>query len=236
MAGDWIKMRSDLFTHPKVVRISSALKADRLRTVGGLMSVWCLFDVHSEDGCLSGYTPESLDDLVGWPGFAAAMQAVEWLETNAAGDLCLPRFASHNGQSAKRRAQDAERKSAVRKVSASDADKTRTREEKRREEKEEEISGGVKPSSEPQSFQDFWSTWPKSGRKGGKAECLKVWQSGKLEAQAPAILAHVKTMAASREWTKDNGDYIPAPVVYLRGKRWDGAEVDAAGSSVGAFV
>ena len=36
MAGDWIKMRADLFTHPKVVRISSALKADTLRTVGGI--------------------------------------------------------------------------------------------------------------------------------------------------------------------------------------------------------
>lgn len=30
MAGDWIKMRSDLHTHPKVVRISSALHADTL--------------------------------------------------------------------------------------------------------------------------------------------------------------------------------------------------------------
>ncbi|MQI04921.1 hypothetical protein EI057_02935 [Escherichia coli] len=31
MAGDWIKMRADLHTHPKVVRMASALKADRLR-------------------------------------------------------------------------------------------------------------------------------------------------------------------------------------------------------------
>lgn len=50
MAGDWIKMRSDLLTHPKVVRISSALKTDRLRTIGALFSAWCLFDAHSEDG------------------------------------------------------------------------------------------------------------------------------------------------------------------------------------------
>ena len=32
MASDWIKMRSDLFTHPKVVRMASALKADKKRT------------------------------------------------------------------------------------------------------------------------------------------------------------------------------------------------------------
>lgn len=53
MAGDWIKMRADLHTHPKVVRMASALKADRLRIVGGLHSAWCLFD--------SRWTP-SLED------------------------------------------------------------------------------------------------------------------------------------------------------------------------------
>ncbi|WP_245002834.1 DnaT-like ssDNA-binding domain-containing protein [Enterobacter kobei] len=47
----------------------------------------------------------------------------------------MPRFEAHNGQSAKRRAQDADRKRNVRKASASDADKNETREEKRREEK-----------------------------------------------------------------------------------------------------
>jgi hypothetical protein len=48
--------------------------------------------------------------------------------------LVLPEFDTHNGQSAKRRAQDADRKKEVRKTSASYADKLRTREEKRREE------------------------------------------------------------------------------------------------------
>lgn len=132
MAGDWIKMRTDLFTHPKVVRIASALKADRLRTVGGLMSVWCLFDAHSVDGQLEGYTLSTLDELVGWSGFSAAVQSVGWLEETEQG-LALPDFEHHNGQSAKRRAQDADRKREDR-ASASEADKKRTREEKRREE------------------------------------------------------------------------------------------------------
>jgi hypothetical protein len=136
MAGDWIKMRADLFTHPKVVRIASALKADKLRTVGGLMSAWCLFDAHSVDGKLEGYTVETLDAHLGWEGFAAQMVAVQWLVADGQ-SLELPRFDAHNGQSAKRRAQDADRKQAVRKTSASDADKMRTREEKRREEKKE---------------------------------------------------------------------------------------------------
>ncbi|WP_335267741.1 DnaT-like ssDNA-binding domain-containing protein [Enterobacter hormaechei] len=131
MAGDWIKMRADLHTHPKVVRMASALKADRLRIVGGLHSAWCLFDVHSVDGFLDGYSADTLDDLIGFPGFSRAMMAVGWLEQNGE-SLVMPRFEAHNGQSAKRRAQDADRKRNVRKASASEADKKRTREEKRR--------------------------------------------------------------------------------------------------------
>ncbi|SEO63851.1 hypothetical protein SAMN02800692_1540 [Luteibacter sp. UNC138MFCol5.1] len=136
MAGDWIKMRSDLFTHPKVVRMASALKADRLRVVGGLMSVWCLFDAHSADGKIEGYDFGTVDELLNWPGFAASMSAVNWLAQDGE-SLVLPDFDKHNGQSAKRRAQDADRKREVRKTSASNADAKRTREEKRREEKEQ---------------------------------------------------------------------------------------------------
>ena len=133
MAGDWIKMRVDLATSPKVVRIASALRADRLRVIGGLHAVWCLFDVHSTDGRLDGYTLEALDELIGFSGFGAAMVAVGWLEDDGA-SLCTPRFEEHNGQSAKRRAMETERKREARKVSAPDADKVRSREEKRREE------------------------------------------------------------------------------------------------------
>ncbi|EBB2277677.1 Pyocin large subunit [Salmonella enterica] len=140
MAGDWIKMRADLHTHPKVVRMASALKADRLRIVGGLHSAWCLFDVHSVDGFLDGYSAETLDDLIGFPGFARAMMAVGWLEEEGE-SLVMPRFEAHNGQSAKRRAQDADRKRNARKASASEADKKRTREEKRRED--------IKPHTNP---------------------------------------------------------------------------------------
>lgn len=142
MAGDWIKMRADLFTHPKVVRISSALKADRLRTVGGLMSTWCLFDAHSIDGTLPGYTSETLDAHLGWQGFSAAMCLVDWLLDDGE-SLSLPSFDTHNGASAKRRAMDADRKREDRKASAPKADKKRTRGEKRREENKEDLAPEV---------------------------------------------------------------------------------------------
>lgn len=227
MAGDWIKMGTALRTHPKVVRVASALKADRLRVVGGLHAVWCLFDEHSEDGSLVGYTPDALDELIGWAGFSAALASVEWMEIDDDG-LHLPRFDAHNGASAKRRAQETERKresrkspQTVREVSASDAVETRTREEKRREE-EEEIS---KPSAShpPRGgrgarFEEFWLAWPKCERKHDRAKCLAFWRLHSLDEAADAILVDVRTKRGTTKWQEG---YIEAPLVYLRGRRWE---------------
>jgi hypothetical protein len=147
MAGDWIKMSTGLRRHPKVVRMASALKADRLRVVGGLHAVWSIFDEQSPDGVLEGYTAAIMDEEIGWKGFTAAMTAIGWMEVMPDG-LQAPRFDEHNGQSAKRRAMETQRKREARssapdpenvgaqsgQMSASDADKLRSREEKRREE------------------------------------------------------------------------------------------------------
>lgn len=150
----WIKMRTDLRNHPKVVRMASALKADRLRIVGGLWLVWATFDTHSADGFLDGYTPEILDDDLGWKGFSKAMISINWLVQTDEG-LEIPEFEEHNGASAKRRAQDTKNKREGRSadkspknvrpdvgsVSASDADKTRSRVREEKEEEKEEIQG-----------------------------------------------------------------------------------------------
>lgn len=137
-------MRMDLQTHPKVVRILSETKSDKFRVIGGLHAVWGIFDTHSEDGELSGYTLETMDHVIGWPGFSAAVASVGWLAESDKG-LMMPSFEEHNGASAKRRSEDTRRKreerkstprpKSVREVSEEDQDEMTTREEKRREEK-----------------------------------------------------------------------------------------------------
>jgi hypothetical protein len=177
MAGDWIKMRSNLRRHPKVVRIASALKADRLRVVGALHAVWSLFDEHSIDGQLLGYTLGAIDDDLGFPGLADAMVAIGWLASDGNDGLSLPEFDAHNSASAKRRAQEAERKKAeraasksapqdVREASASRADKSVTREEKRREDissslrSEEVARKRAAATAKPEGVTDAtWADW-----------------------------------------------------------------------------
>lgn len=85
-------------------------------------------------------------------------------------------------------------------------------------------------------FAEFWSAWPRSQRKGGKGECEKVWRQHRLTQHSAAILAHVTAMAKSEGWTKQGGAFVPAPVVYLRGKRWDGAELGAAREQAGPDI
>ena len=80
---------------------------------------------------------------------------------------------------------------------------------------------------EPVGFKAFWEAWPRSKRKEARGKCLDAWKRGKLEASARVILAHVEGWKASEEWQKQNGQFIPAPLVYLNGRRWDGAESEA---------
>ncbi len=224
MAGDWIKMRIELQTHPKVFRMVSALQADRLRIIGGLHIAWSIFDTHCDDGVLVGYTTDAMDAVIGWPGFTQAMIDVEWAALNDAGSLVMPRFDEHNGKSAKRRANDNERKrndrnsKDVRNVSASDADKKRTREEKRREEKDQKPYGddAVDPA---ELFARFWALYP---RKVSKDAARKAWD--KLDLSAELFETMIQALGAqslSVDWTKDNGQFIPHASTWLNGKRWE---------------
>ncbi|AIN58736.1 hypothetical protein [Pseudomonas soli] len=224
MAGDWIKMRVDLQTHPKVFRMVSALRADRLRVIGGLHVAWSIFDTHSADGVLHGYTTDAMDAVIGWPGFTQAMVDVEWADIDEEGSLVMPRFDEHNGASAKRRANDSERKrvsrkaDSVRNLSADDADRTRTREEKRREDKEQDQKTSSS-GDDGDLFVRFWKLYP---RKVGKANAEKAWSKLKVDADLfERMTSALAAWAASPDWTKDGGQFIPHPATWLNGKRWD---------------
>ena len=74
-------------------------------------------------------------------------------------------------------------------------------------------------------FESFWTAWPKSFRKGGKSVCKARWTKGLYDGCADQIVKHVEWMKTTDAWRKDNGAFIPAPIVYLNQQRWDGAEI-----------
>mgnify|MGYP003352450188 FL=1 len=75
------------------------------------------------------------------------------------------------------------------------------------------------------TFEDFWTAWPKSVRKGAKSQCKAKWDKLGLDMQAETVIAHVNYMKTTDQWKKSEGAFVPAPLVYLNQQRWDGAEI-----------
>lgn len=72
-------------------------------------------------------------------------------------------------------------------------------------------------SAKPTRFDEFWSTWPTSKRKVGKAACQAKWQRQDLDQFADQILTHVQAMKGSDQWREG---FEPAPLTYINQKRW----------------
>lgn len=71
-------------------------------------------------------------------------------------------------------------------------------------------------------FGDFWLAWPKNERKQDKAKCLDHWKRHSLDDIAEQIVADIRVKRGTAKWSEG---FVEAPLVYLRGKRWeDGVE------------
>jgi hypothetical protein len=69
------------------------------------------------------------------------------------------------------------------------------------------------------SFAHFWAVYPK---RRDKARAKKAWT--KLNPSPELvnnIVTHVVASAASPDWRKDDGQYVPLPSTYLNGRRWE---------------
>ena len=84
-------------------------------------------------------------------------------------------------------------------------------------------------------FLEFWEAWPRSERKQAKGQCYKSWKKAKTESHAAEIIKHVEACKESAGWSKDGGQYIPAPLVYLNQRRWEGAEEELQPTNPGVI-
>ena len=118
MAGDWIKMRTDLYRDPKVCLMADLLldvegelgryvnqnrqrdmtvtrNVTRNATVGALVTVWGICRIRGKridnDLLISGASISIIDDIADLPGFGTAMKQVGWVVETKRG-LIFPRF------------------------------------------------------------------------------------------------------------------------------------------------
>lgn len=73
-------------------------------------------------------------------------------------------------------------------------------------------------------FTLFWSAWPSTDRKQSRGKCYETWKKVGAEKSTDQILAHIDNLKSTDSWRKDSGQYIPAPLVYLNQRRWEGVE------------
>jgi hypothetical protein len=130
----------------------AALRVTRYVTVTALLRFWGYANEHIKGEFVAGIFPADVDEIVGVPGFADAIEAAGWAEFEPDGGMTLPNFSEHN-TSAGERSSGAERQKRYRERKLGEAqsdgvtsDVTRDvtvthREEKNREEKKEKSKG-----------------------------------------------------------------------------------------------
>jgi len=108
MAGDWIKMRGNLWDDPRVGALVDATDSSEATVIGGLYWLWASADQHTEDGFMPGLSLRQIDRKTGIKGFGQAVASIGWIEECEEG-IRIVRFDEHNGASAKKRCQTAKR-------------------------------------------------------------------------------------------------------------------------------
>ncbi|MFD2271812.1 hypothetical protein ACFS07_13270 [Undibacterium arcticum] len=108
MAGEWIKMRTNLWDDPRVSQLCDQTGASEAAIVGALYWLWSAADEHTENGVMPGLSTGAIDRKTGIRGIGAALVAIGWVD-DTEGGITINHFDEHNGASAKSRVLTAKR-------------------------------------------------------------------------------------------------------------------------------
>jgi DNA replication protein DnaT len=126
----WIKVETHTPDKAEIRHIARLCHCTKAEAFLGFFRVYVWLDEQTENGQVNFFARQDADDLAGLNGFGAALEEVGWITFGQTGAV-VSNWERHNGQSAKRRCLDAERKRGVRsesgQTSASEADDLRTR-------------------------------------------------------------------------------------------------------------
>lgn len=92
----------------------------------------------------------------------------------------------------------------------------------------------TKPEFTP-GFAEFWKTWPTNDRKQAQGKCFESWKKANAERDAALVLSHVEHLKTCEMWTKQGGQFVPAPLVYLNKRAWEGVD-DGAPKNTGVLA
>lgn len=83
------------------------------------------------------------------------------------------------------------------------------------------------------AFEVFWKLYP---NKKAKANARKVWMKLKPNAELrQTLMTALGNHRLSRDWTKDDGQFVPMASTWLNGERWTDELVPASAAKASAF-
>lgn len=97
---------------------------------------------------------------------------------------------------------------------------------------EKDTTTCVKANIQEERFAEFWGAYPK---KASKQYALKAWKKLQPDAELhKKIMQAVNAQKQSKQWHRDNGQYIPYPATWLNGGQWDNELEEATTGSAGS--
>ena len=242
MAGDWIKVEQCTPDKPEVIKMSDLLGIDQDSITGKLFRIWAWADQNSVDGNDMSVTEAFLDRLVFQNGFAKALRQVGWLEGKN-GKLSLPKFGTHNGETAKKRAQTNRRvaksrqaKSLENKGENKSGNSNVTLEtlqkplpEKRREEKSnsKETIVSCPKSDDGDVFSNFpvleklWQSSPKKSRERSSKKQVKSEWSKIKAGDRPELSKAWNAIEAWKKSEKWMNGFCEGLHLWIRNRQWE---------------
>lgn len=259
MAGDWIKMRDNLWDDPRVAMLCDITDQPEAMIIGALYWLWTTADQHTENGILIGLSTRSIDRKTGVKDFAQALIQINWLADHPEG-VRIIKFEEHNGKSAKKRLETAKRVAEFRLKNELDNDvvvdddaedlgmkRTCNTESvtelenvvtsalaRIREEKNKNIIN-FKKTNKKNSLDDFEKFWDAYPVKKSKGQAERTWQ--KLNPGHDLVDAMIRAIGeqtSERDILRKQGVFVPEwkhPGTWLSGRCWEDQALSAAARS-----
>lgn len=218
----WIKSFQELGSHPKTKKLARLLGVSLPTAIGHLHLLWWWALSYAKDGDLSRYDIEDISEAMQWDEdifrLIDSLVVAGFLDKDDSGNLYIHDWDDYGGKLEEQREKDRQRKAEARKSEGSPKDVQRKSDvDKIRKDKIRKDKNNIYDHSE-ELFERFWSSYP---RKVNKKEALKAWNSLKpSEDLTEEIIAGVTYWKGSKQWSKDNGQFIPHASTFLRGERW----------------
>ncbi|MHA3082156.1 hypothetical protein ACX1NX_03025 [Acinetobacter sp. ANC 5383] len=78
-----------------------------------------------------------------------------------------------------------------------------------------------KQSGYSEDFEKFWEAYPRCKRKSDKSGTFKTFEKYKSVVSTEMLIQILAAQKADQSWIKQDGEFIPAPMVWLNQKNWE---------------